>query len=1014
MPCLRPLRLTAFLVLCLLWEITAVAADGPLTTTWPPLPGPDRDGDGFSDLAELRAGTDPDRPDSDGDTFTDRDEFDAGTSPVDRGQFPLVRLDTTRRLRLAGDALLLRAEATVEFVITTNWVPGVMNGVVKLVPEIKTNWVTYQWSLGGTPLLRQTNRVLQVLDLAAAETGLYSIEAKVLKARHTVTVPVVVLPLRERKPLPTPVGSVVDAAAVTLPGETELGGFTNAIQLTAGPFHAAALMPNGTVRVWGDLSYHQDQLPVAATNLVAIAAGAAHMLGLRADGMVFGWGGNHFGQATPPVGLGPAVAISAGHFHSVALLADGRVVAWGDNSAGQGTVPVNLPPLRAVAAGGAHTLALIEAGQILAWGDNRFGQLKTPVGTFVAISAGTTHSAALDRFGGLHEWGAIKSGGTRVARALVAGARVTATLPPSELPRDGHLAVRGSRTVQLELPPDADADGLLDPLELAFGTDPAHADTDRDGFPDGLELRLGTNPLTGSGEPPPADDPFTWWQAFDPVNAAAAEGQLEVLPGLQIELFSSGQRAFQLQASADGQIWTDLLAPFSPPPGLTRLVTNAIPWANRFRLLPTGLATGVNSTPVAPTGTVLGTVMVFGHDELGQRRVPSTLGNVRGLAGGSGHSLAIGAGGDVFAWGANASGQCEVPRLTRPAVMVAAGGQHSLALMAGGLVVAWGGNAGGQLSLPQLDEPVIAVAAGANHSLALLTGGKVVAWGGNESGQANVPTGLPPVQMVAAGRFHSVALTRSGQVVTWGDNRYGQGQVPDDLPPVRAVAAGFTHTVALGTDGRVRCWGGNMDGQCEVPPDLDEVTAVYAGDVATFALTSKGRVRVWGRNQTSLQAEFDAASPVMVFAVGAYHAILARVPVDADADGLDDNLERSLGASAERSDSDGDGLDDATEWLGGFSLTVPSERPDGYLNAGTAVKLRFFSRPGDSYLLQRTRDFVTWFPEDRLAPSPRFADRIGFTELPIASGDNAAAWRLLRYQSLEVPDPGTAFLVSPR
>jgi hypothetical protein len=42
---------------------------------------------------------------------------------------------------------------------------------------------------------------------------------------------------------------------------------------------------------------------------------------------------------------------------------------------------------------------------------------------------------------------------------------------------------------------DTDGDGLLDSVELVFGTDPAWSDTDGDAFPDGYELWSGLDPL---------------------------------------------------------------------------------------------------------------------------------------------------------------------------------------------------------------------------------------------------------------------------------------------------------------------------------------------------------------------------------------------------------------------------------------------------------------------------------------------------------------------------------------
>jgi hypothetical protein len=42
---------------------------------------------------------------------------------------------------------------------------------------------------------------------------------------------------------------------------------------------------------------------------------------------------------------------------------------------------------------------------------------------------------------------------------------------------------------------DTDADGLVDWLELALGTDPRSADSDGDGIYDGKEVTLGCDPL---------------------------------------------------------------------------------------------------------------------------------------------------------------------------------------------------------------------------------------------------------------------------------------------------------------------------------------------------------------------------------------------------------------------------------------------------------------------------------------------------------------------------------------
>jgi hypothetical protein len=44
--------------------------------------------------------------------------------------------------------------------------------------------------------------------------------------------------------------------------------------------------------------------------------------------------------------------------------------------------------------------------------------------------------------------------------------------------------------------PDSDYDGLTDPVEVAYGTDPNDPDSDHDGLMDGIEVGLGTDPLS--------------------------------------------------------------------------------------------------------------------------------------------------------------------------------------------------------------------------------------------------------------------------------------------------------------------------------------------------------------------------------------------------------------------------------------------------------------------------------------------------------------------------------------
>jgi len=211
------------------------------------------------------------------------------------------------------------------------------------------------------------------------------------------------------------------------------------------------------------------------------------------------------------------------------------------------------------------------------------------------------------------------------------------------------------------------------------------------------------------------------------------------------------------------------------------------------------------------------------------------------VAAGGDHSLALSSTGVVYAWGDNGHGQlgtgttvsASTPVAVTPPVgvtfaAIAAGTGHSLALGSDGQVYAWGFGASGQLgdgamadatapvtvSLP-VGTAVAAIAAGGSHSLALTTGGQVLAWGSDVFGQlasalvgtlpvdSDVPVhpaGLPPATAfvsIAAGQYSSYALTSAGVPWTWGGDFYGQ--LGDGTPTVDAVPPAAVATLPAGT-----------------------------------------------------------------------------------------------------------------------------------------------------------------------------------------------------------------------
>eukprot|EP00873_Tetraselmis_striata_P035656 jgi/Tetstr1/455920/TSEL_042701.t1 len=213
------------------------------------------------------------------------------------------------------------------------------------------------------------------------------------------------------------------------------------------------------------------------------------------------------------------------------------------------------------------------------------------------------------------------------------------------------------------------------------------------------------------------------------------------------------------------------------------------------------------------------------------------------VAAGECHSLALSAGGDVWAWGGAMDGQvghgCAAASM-RP-VLVTGPGMRAC----GG-----GGDGGGRDAQGEQGhhspnhEAVVQVAAGARHSVAVTASGALLCWGSNKHGQCGQEAGLTvtsptPVRsfgglcvaQASAGLGHSAACTESGDVYCWGWNCDGQLGLPSEgnghmvwQPAlvegegledahVCEVACGARHTTARTTDGTVFAWGGNAHGQ---------------------------------------------------------------------------------------------------------------------------------------------------------------------------------------------------------
>jgi hypothetical protein len=175
-------------------------------------------------------------------------------------------------------------------------------------------------------------------------------------------------------------------------------------QIAAGGNTSAALLPDGTVWMWGAAlnGMSSGTVPVRVpglTGITQIAAGqnGEDLFAVGPGGSVWAFGHNTDGQLgngstaddfspAPVPGLTGVTQVSAGAYDTLAVRSDGTVWAWGSNlygELGDGTTTDRLTPkqvrglsgITQVSAGLYYTLAVRSDGTVWAWGLNGNGEL---------------------------------------------------------------------------------------------------------------------------------------------------------------------------------------------------------------------------------------------------------------------------------------------------------------------------------------------------------------------------------------------------------------------------------------------------------------------------------------------------------------------------------------------------------------------------------------------------------------------------------------------------------------
>ncbi|KAI1170767.1 regulator of chromosome condensation 1/beta-lactamase-inhibitor protein II, partial [Nemania sp. FL0916] len=205
---------------------------------------------------------------------------------------------------------------------------------------------------------------------------------------------------------------------------------------------------------------------------------------------------------------------------------------------------------------------------------------------------------------------------------------------------------------------------------------------------------------------------------------------------------------------------------------------------------------------------------------------------------------------------------------------IATGDNHVLALDGKGKVFSWGDGEKSQLArrcinveiglrptsigkLPMRGAKISKVSCGAWHNFAIDQHGRVYGWGNNVYSQLGIPehagengaSELKPrlieslrghkIVNIAGGSHHSVACTDKGELLTWGridgfqvgfkhdtftrhnaifdyhdkPRILGVPRVQPNVPPIKSVSAGADHSLALTPDGKAYSWGYNDSGR---------------------------------------------------------------------------------------------------------------------------------------------------------------------------------------------------------
>jgi trimeric autotransporter adhesin len=655
----------------------------------------------------------------------------------------------------------------------------------------------------------------------------------------------------------------------------------NVTAIASGIYHSLALLPDGTVRAWGQDWQGETAVPAGLSGVRAIAAGAYFSVALKSNGTVVAWGAGDGGQTNVPAGLTSVKAIAAADYHCLALRSNGTVVAWG--SGVSTNVPTGLPNIVAIAAGTSHSMALGSDAKVVCWGQDTDGKADVPswLNSYqvVAIAAGGNHSLALIRSGQIAGWGnsaygQIYPGGLTLSSVanIAAGQNHSLVLysnhnifafgdnslnqtdVPTNLPnKTVAIAAAGDKSLALSVEavrivtqPQTNQSVVVGTnvsfSVVATGTPPILYQWRKNGVAISGETNS-TYSLSGVQ----TSDSGTYSVAVSNILGYAISSNATLLVNLppsittqpvsQAWLVGTGPAILSVEAGGTeplGYQWWRDSTKLTGETNTTYKITTVQPnYAGNYTVVVTNLFGSVTSavavftvemppliTNQPQSQTVyVGTAVSF---HVGASNATSYQWRKDGwpIDGQTSpdYVLAQAQGSDAGTYDVQVANTWKTVTSSSATLTVNPPPPSTVTIITlGKQTDVWNGSTLVDVTTPSSLGNVIALSAGMYHGLAIISGGTVAGWGDATYGAAIPPTGLSGVISIAAGGYHSLALTNGGGVAGWGGNGSGQATPPAGAMNLVAIAAGGNHSLALRNNGSIMPWGANNFGQATPP-----------------------------------------------------------------------------------------------------------------------------------------------------------------------------------------------------